>query len=370
MERIACAAVRDGRGRRPASVGRSTGLNSAVPRNPASAVEVGGRQQQEVEVEHGPEGDVRVERSRRSAARAEQDDAAALELVDGALEVDQLHHVVVERALVDGEQPVLRPLRRAAAREPVLEVVGGERREAWAMAQSTYPPTGRRERSPGGREGREERGTCREGTAPCSGRPLTRVALLAEGDDLRAFHHGWHADPDDGRGDCLGDLFQRQLVVPVDLEPAVAPGHMDDSEGVASTRPSSIESSMAGRPSHPPVPTRSAGLPAHCSGSPGGGTRTRNARGVQLGGKRPQRIPDLGEARRGLDGDHSLPDDLTEQEVAPSCHVRGLCAPEVEVSQLPDEHEDHAQGREEKRALDAVRAARPSAVAPKRTQSP
>ena len=57
----------------------------------------------------------------------------------GALEVHQLHHVVVERALVHGEQPVSHPLRRAAA--PPAGTPGCTRPAAPALRQSPSPRT-------------------------------------------------------------------------------------------------------------------------------------------------------------------------------------------------------------------------------------
>ena len=77
----------------------------------------------------GPERDVRVE-VLGVGGGAEQHHAATVQLVDAALEVDQLHHVVVEHALVNAEQPLARPLGGSGAREPVLERVRAQRSDA------------------------------------------------------------------------------------------------------------------------------------------------------------------------------------------------------------------------------------------------
>src|SRR5690242_828309 len=75
---------------------------------------------------------------------------------------------------------------------------------------------------------------CRGGTAPCcSAGPLSRLVLLAEGDDLRALDDRRDADPEDGRGDSLRDRLERELVVAIHLEAPIAPGGVDEPERLA-----------------------------------------------------------------------------------------------------------------------------------------
>src|SRR5262249_12038307 len=173
------------------------------------------RGEEEVQVEHGPEANVGIE-GLGVARGAEQDDSPTFELIDGALEVDELHHVVVERALVNGEQPVPGPFRRTATAEPVLQVVGREWCEALgnrpvdvSLPGRTAERHARRRKRGKGPEGVEE------GRRHAPAGPLADLSLLPEGDDLRALDDGRNADPEDGRGDDLSDLLECKLVVAV-----------------------------------------------------------------------------------------------------------------------------------------------------------
>src|SRR5215472_3309805 len=89
---------------------------------------------QELNVRDWSKGDVRVQGfGERSGS--EQKHPGALKLVDRSLEADELHHVVVERALINRQQSIPRPVRYIRGSQPVLEIVGGE----WSQALSNGP---------------------------------------------------------------------------------------------------------------------------------------------------------------------------------------------------------------------------------------
>src|SRR5262249_31953415 len=162
-------------------------------------------------------------------------------------------------------------------------------------------------------------------------------------------------DPQDGGSDGLRDLLERELVVPVDLEPTVAPGGVDESEGLA------IEGAKLDRE----LDGRRHALDAlelvveTLTLAAGGGRNVKpelQSSDVQVRRDRPERVPDVGQAAAGLDGLHGLADNLPELEVSPPSGVGGGGALRIEIAQLPDQNDDHDADRaQQKRALDAVR---------------